>query len=395
VQSRVAPVVRAGAFVRKEIVEVVRQPRLLASLVLGPFLILLLFGVGYQAVRPLDMYVVASEDDFLGQAVIDWAEDSGQAVTVVGTGSDEAEGLRLLESGDVDAVIVVPPSPLETIQQNEKAEFLVIHDELDPFERTAIDFFARTSVDQANDRLLSELAEEGIEIGMSEGSEYEGIDTEVLVAPFSASTEQVQGISVDVTSYYAPAVIVLLLQHAALTFAALSLVRERYLGTADLFRVAPLTAGETLWGKYIGHFAIGGVLAAVLVGASVFALGVPMEGSWWQLGVSVAGVIVASLGWGMVLSSLVDTDAQAVQASMIALLVSIFFSGFMLSLDRLAPMVRPVAWLIPATHGIAALQDVMFRGIQPSLVTWGSLAALAVGLAAIAYLGLRRRMRAT
>ena len=42
------------------------------------------------------------------------------------------------------------------------------------------------------------------------------------MAPFSASTEQVQGISVDVTSYYAPAVIVLLLQHAALTFAALS-----------------------------------------------------------------------------------------------------------------------------------------------------------------------------
>ncbi len=132
----------------------------------------------------------------------------------------------------------------------------------------------------------------------------------------------------------------------------------------------------------------------MLLAASVFALGVPMEGSWWQLGVSVAGVIVASLGWGMVLSSLVETDAQAVQASMIALLVSIFFSGFMLSLERLAPAVRPVAWLIPATHGIAALQDVMFRGVRPSLVTWGSLAALAVGLAAIAYFGLRRRMRA-
>ncbi len=393
-QSRVAPLVRAGAFVRKEIVEVVRQPRLLASLVLGPFLILLLFGVGYQSVRPLDMYIVAPEDDILGQAVVDWAENSGQAVTVVGTGSDEAEGLRLLESGDIDAVIIVPPNPLETIQQNEQAQFLVVHDELDPFERTAIDFFARSSVDQANDRLLSELAEQGIEVGFSEGSEYEGIEPEVLVAPFSASAEQAQGISVDVTSYYAPAVIVLLLQHAALTFAALSLVRERYLGTADLFRVAPLTAGETLWGKYIGHFAIGGVLAAVLMGASVFALGVPMEGSWWQLGVSLAGVIVASLGWGMVLSSLVETDAQAVQASMIALLVSIFFSGFMLSLERLAPTVRPVAWLIPATHGIAALQDVMFRGVQPSLVTWGSLAALAVGLAAIAYFGLRRRMRA-
>ena len=168
------------------------------------------------------------------------------------------------------------------------------------------------------------------------------------------------------------------------------LVRERYLGTADLFRVAPLTAGETLWGKYLGHFAIGGVLAAVLVAASVFALGVPMEGSWWQLGVSVAGVIVASLGWGMVLSSLVDTDAQAVQASMIALLVSIFFSGFMLSLDRLARG-APGGLVDPRHPRDSALQDVMFRGVQPSLVTWGSLAALAVGLAAIAYLGLRRR----
>ena len=138
------------------------------------------------------------------------------------------------------------------------------------------------------------------------------------MAPFSASAEQAQGISVDVTSYYAPAVIVLLLQHAALTLAALSWFGSATWGrpTSSGWRRSPL--GRRCGGKYIGHFAIGGVLAAVLVAASVFALGVPMEGSWWQLGVSVAGVIVASLGWGMVLSSLVDTDAQAVQASMIA-----------------------------------------------------------------------------
>ena len=59
-------------------------------------------------------------------------------------------------------------------------------------------------------------------------------------------------ISPSFTSFYAPGVLVLLLQHIAITLAALSMVRERLLGTIELFRVSPVRPGEIIAGKYIG-----------------------------------------------------------------------------------------------------------------------------------------------
>jgi ABC-2 type transport system permease protein len=79
---------------------------------------------------------------------------------------------------------------------------------------------------------------------------------------------------------------------------------------------------------------------------------------------------------------------------MITLLVSIFFSGFFISLDRLLPTVRPLAFLIPATYGIAVMHDVAFRGAPPNPAIVVGAAGLALSLAMIAWLLMRRRVMA-
>jgi ABC-2 type transport system permease protein len=95
-----------------------------------------------------------------------------------------------------------------------------------------------------------------------------------------------------------------------------------------------------------------------------------------------AGLVVlltlASLGIGFMISAWSKTDSQAVQLSMLVLLLSIFFSGFFLPLENFASPVREIGYFLPLTHGITGIQSIMLRGTSPSDFTW-----LALGLIAL------------
>ncbi len=483
--------VRVWAFFRKEVVEILRQPRLVLSLVLAPFLILGLFGLGYrQEVDPLKTIFVANDDSFT-RLIESRVEELGNAIDYQGTSSSRAEAVEKLRGGEIDVVVVVPQDPEGTVRANEQAVFEVVHDKLDPFEQATIRLITQAAVDTVNRSIVEDLVAEGqerseqasvaearqlatamreaaergdqveaqahqaaldaqletlegttssadsvlstlqadqevpdaatvrqrnSELDLSEAgpgeleaisaieadlaeldealSTFRSIEPEVIVSPFSADSDLLGSLELDVTDFYAPGVIALLLQHLAVTFAGLSLVRERALGTTEIFKVAPLRATQLLLGKYLGYIAVATVLAAALSGLMFYGFGVPFVGSVGALAVILALLIVASLGIGFVISSIASTDTQAVNASMIVLLLSIFFSGFFLSLDRLLPQVRTVSWMLPITHAIDSLRDVLFRGSGVDLRTLVALGGGAVLLFFVASYFTRRRLAA-
>jgi ABC-2 type transport system permease protein len=190
--------------------------------------------------------------------------------------------------------------------------------------------------------------------------------------------------------YFAFAVMALLLQHIGVTFAALSIVRERNVGTMELFRVSPLSAAEALLGKYISYMLFGGVIAAALSALLVFILHVPMLGNWWNFSLVIVAVLFTSLGIGFTISIVSQTDSQAVQYSMIVLLASVFFSGFIMSLDMLLKPVRVISWMLPTTYGTLLLRDIALRGIAPSWVYLGGLFAIGLVLMLISWRLMRR-----
>src|SRR5690606_17343792 len=83
--------------------------------------------------------------------------------------------------------------------------------------------------------------------------DFREISPAVLVSPFTSRTVNINNLELDASDFFAPGVIVLLLQHLLITFSALSIVRERNSGTMELFRVAPISPFETLLGKYISY----------------------------------------------------------------------------------------------------------------------------------------------
>ena len=182
----------------------------------------------------------------------------------------------------------------------------------------------------------------------------------------------------------------LLLQHLAVTFAALSIVRERNVGTMELFRrFTPFGRGSPS-GKYISYMLFGGVIAAILSALLFFALHMPMLGNWWYFTLVTAAILFTSLGIGFVISIVSQTDSQAVQYSMIVLLASVFFSGFIMSLEMLWLPVKVISWLLPTTYGTLLLRDIGLRGIDPNWMLLGGLTAIGLVLMLISWLLMRR-----
>ncbi len=427
--------IRISAFVSKELTEIVRQPKLILMLVLGPFLVMFLFGLGYpNQSRALRTIFVAEDPKSLQGGLKAITETTNPSIVNQGVENNKDVALAKLAKNQTDLVIVIPPNALESVRKNQQAQFVIYHNEVDPFQVGYIQSVARIYVDEVNRRLLQSVAEQGqqnagsLQISLEDAlkktqtlkqaippgdtntasqvndlqkdlttahdqlSTFRSVGSSVLVNPFSANTNALSNIIFTPTEFFAPAVIVLLLQHLSITFASLSIVRERRQGIIELFKVSPITAFETLIGKFLSYLFFEVVLAGAITALAVWLLKVPMFGHWQEYALAVIVLLFTALGVGFFISLISQTDTQAVQYSMLLLLASIFFSGFFLDLRLMWPPVRVLAWSLPATYGIQMLQNIMLRGAPAQPILLGGLALIGVGLFVVNWLLLRRRM---
>ena len=124
-------------------------------------------------------------------------------------------------------------------------------------------------------------------------------------------------------------------------------------------------------------------------------VGARRPGRWAQpaaIALAIGLLLLASLGLGLLVAVVSDSERQAVQLSLLVLLASVFFSGFVLAIDEFTPPVRALAYLLPVTHGIRLLQDLMLRGSTTHLAVRRAGRHRPVTLA-VAWLLLRRNMR--
>jgi ABC-2 type transport system permease protein len=362
--------------------------------VLGPFLIMAIFGLGYNGVkRPLETVIVVPAGSDLPTDVASYQELAGGGLDIVEVTADRATAEQRLADGAADVVIVAPEDPEAQFRAGQQSALEVLVDEVDPVAVNYAGFLAAGLSSAINREIIERAAAEGQGYAVAAGDpEAAAIPPEVIAAPTRADVVNTAPSEPGVIAYFAPAVLALILQHLAVTLVALSLVRERTTGVIELFRIAPVSTSEVLAGKVLAFGLLGGGIAALTVALIVGGFGVPMLGPEGAIVAAIALLLVASLGLGLLIAVVSDSERQAVQLSLLVLLASVFFSGFVLAIDEFSEPVRFVAYLLPVTHGIQLLQDLMLRGA--TMATW-QFAALAA-IAAVTLLGawalLRRSM---
>jgi ABC-2 type transport system permease protein len=386
---------RILAFVGKELVEVVRRPGALASLIIGPFLVMAIFGAGYSGYRrPLSTVIVIPPESGLPTEVEAYSEISGAGLEVTEVTTDEAAADRRLQERTVDVVLVAPANVEERFRAGEQSTIQVRVNVVDPVDQNYTTFLARALEREVNRIIVERIAEEGQTYALSQGAaDAAAIPPSVVAAPTKAEVVNVAPSQPGVVQFFGTAVLALILQHMAVTLIALSVIRERTTGLFELFRVSPIRTGELVVGKVLAFGLLSAAIAGLTLGLLILGFGVPMLGDAASLAGVVLLLIAASLGLGLLIAAVSDSERQAVQLALLLLLASVFFSGFVLGTDEFSEPVRSLTALLPVTNGIQLIGDVMLRGSTDALAALGVLAAEVVVYTGIAWLLLRRALR--
>jgi ABC-2 type transport system permease protein len=387
--------VRILALVGKEIVEVLRRPGAVLSLILGPFLILAAFGFGYQGIkRDLQALVVIDASSELPADVEVYRDLGVRGVSVVDVVDDRGAAEARLRAGEVDIVIVPPADPMASLEMGQQAEVAVLTDLTDPVESNYAGFLAETMSAAINREIYRVGAEEGeayaIRIG---GRDLNNVPPEVIASPTRAVVQNLAAVPPSIVGFYGPAALALVLQHMAVTLVALSIVRERASGALDRFRSSPMRATEVVAGKVLAFGLLGSFIAGVSTWLLVSVLGVPMLGTAAAVALIIGMLLVASLGLGLLISVVSDSERQAVQLSLLTLLASMFFSGFVLRISEFQPAIQVAAYALPVTHGISLLQELMLSGSVTQSWQLVALTGIAGALLVVSWVLLRRELR--
>ncbi|HLK23274.1 MAG TPA: ABC transporter permease [Caulobacteraceae bacterium] len=175
---------------------------------------------------------------------------------------------------------------------------------------------------------------------------------------------------------------------------SITLVRERERGSWESLLATPVRPAEALVGKLAPYLVIGVTQTLGLLAIVHVLFGVPLPSAAWALIAATPVYVAAYLALGFAVSTLAQTQLQAVQASAFAYLPSMLLSGFMFPFDGMPDWARMVGEAIPLTHYIRATRDILLRGLSPAAV-WSHLwpialfTAVAFGLAVVSY---RRRL---
>ena len=386
---------RLLAFVGKELVETLRRPGAILSLILGPFLIMAIFGAGFNGIRrELETIVVVPTSDQLPTEASDYQELAGPALHIADVVQDRAEAEARLRAGEVDVVVVAPEDPEGAFRAGKRSTIEIVVDEVDPVAENYATILGSTLANAVNQRIIERAVEEGEGYALAAAqAQASAIPADVVSAPTEARLMNLAPQAPTVTSFFGPAVLALILQHLAVTLVSMSLVRERSSGVMELFRISPVTASEVLTGKVLAFGLLGFVVAGLTMVLLVNVLGVPSIADTGALALVFGLLLLASLGLGLLIAVVSDSERQAVQLALLTLLASVFFSGFVLSIDQFTPPVRALAYALPVTHGIRLLQDLMLRGTTNNLWEFGALAAIAAVTLVAAWALLRRNMR--
>jgi ABC-2 type transport system permease protein len=169
----------------------------------------------------------------------------------------------------------------------------------------------------------------------------------------------------NLTSQWAtvPGLIAIIALLIGLIVTALSVARERELGTFDQLMVTPLRTHEILLGKMLPPLLIGLVLITLYVAATKLIFGVPLRGSLLLLYGSALFFLAAVVGIGLFISSLASTQQQAILGAFLFLAPAVLLSGFATPIDNMPPWLQIVTLFNPLRHFMVVTRGIFLKGM--------------------------------
>lgn len=345
---------RLWTIMRKEFFHIWRDPRTLALILLLPALLLVLLGYG-----------ISGESHDIQLAVADFSKsDSSRWYVDRFTGSNDFELVYSVQSEDalrdlidrdiVDVGIYIPENFDRKLLRSEQASVIIYLDgSLQPTDAMTIQLKLNAISQMASqDILVKQITRSGMAGGLN--------------LPINGILKTLYNPDGDVQPYMIPGLVAIILQIQTLILAALSIVREREQGTMEQLIVTPVRSWELMLGKIIPYLVVSMFNLVVLIWLSDVMFDVKVAGSLGALiGLSLI-FIIGSLGMGVLISNISQSQMQAIYIALFVVLIpAIILSGLMFSRDNMPGITYWYSELLPVTQYLEITKGIMQRGVGP------------------------------
>ena len=159
-----------------------------------------------------------------------------------------------------------------------------------------------------------------------------------------------------------PGLLGIILTMTMILFTSAAIVRERERGNLELLITTPVKPLELMIAKILPYILVGFIQVAIILGLGHTIFEVPINGSILQIGLGTLVFICASLTLGLLISTIANTQLQAMQLTVFVLLPSILLSGFMFPYEAMPVAAQWIAETLPATHFMRMIRGIVLRG---------------------------------
>jgi ABC-2 type transport system permease protein len=366
---------RFRALIVKELTHMVRDPRTLIFIFIMPILQLVLLGYANNSdVKYVPTVVFNQDNSQASRALLDSFASTSYFSFDYSVYS-QADVYTLIASGKAKVGIIIPPDYSTNLASGQTASALVLIDGSDPTIAGSVLSAAQLAGQAHGTSIRSQQL--SLTGASGDGSIPVDVHTQVLYNP-------------DLLASYniVPGLIAIILFQTATSLTALAIVKERERGTIEQLIVTPIRSWELILAKIIPYIIVSFADTILILVVGTLLFGVPIRGSLMLLFAMTGLYLLPTLGYGLVISTIAQTQQQAQLMVMPLMLPAFMLSGFLFPISSLPVVLQYVSYMLPTTYFIYIMEAVVVKGVGLDLIVPQT---IALGLFAIGMLALAAR----
>ncbi len=368
---------RMLAYTANETMQIRRDPVRLAFAFVGSLLLMLVFGFGITTdVEHIRYATLDADRSPESRTYLEQFAASNRYFTDTPPAHSDADALRRLQSNNIALFLEIPPSFGRDLERDSNPEVSAQVDGANPYRGETVAQYAQG----VNNTLLRNAASQ---LGIPPLKNTANIEERYMYNPTFESIYSI-----------VPSVPALLLVLIPAILMAVSVVREKELGSIINFYVTPTRRLEYLLGKQLPYIVIGMMNYFILVVMALVVFNVPIKGSFWMLTLCTLLYVATTTGIGLVTSTFTSSQVAAVfVTAILTILPTTQFSGLLQPVSTLQGQARVIGSIWPTTYYMHSSVGAYTKGLAPGLMMQDIifLACCIPILLAIGVLGLRKQ----
>jgi ABC-2 type transport system permease protein len=367
---------RLISIIRKEFIQLFRDKRMLALILLIP--LVQLFLLGYAAVNDVrDIPLAVFDQSYSPESreLLDAYRATDYFLIIRSVNSlDEIQ--QLIETGVISAGLIIPPDYAEQLADG-SAQVSFALDGSDPsMASTALSAAQLIGQTYSTKVLMARLARTGMNVTSTTAVE---IRTTVWYNP-----------DMDSSFFMIPGVIGMILYAITAILTATSVVRERERGTIEQLIITPIRPMELVIGKITPYIILSLFDAMEVIAVGHWWFGVPVRGSLLVVALCCMIFLLSGLGIGLLASTIANTQQESMLTVFMTLLPAIFLSGFFFPIQNMPKFLQALSYIIPLRYFLKIIRVLLLKGvglesIRPDVIALVVFGTLIMGAAAMRF----------